>query len=157
AERQRGRNDHDIRELAAALNEECLVVEGVVQRERSADKQPGDEAERETRERGQGERGENDGILPDAALERDRGTRREKLEMAARDRDETIGRYVPGDHRDVRGRIDEAGDRLGRRRGGGGEQVVESDDAVREVVAEAADLADLKDLGRDVHRKVAVV
>ena len=46
-QRQRGRHDHDAAVLRPALLQERMVVEWMMQRERAADQQPGDDGERE--------------------------------------------------------------------------------------------------------------
>ena len=102
----------------------------------------------------QRERAEEHRVGLGARFEMHRKARGDQFGMAARDRHDAVRRDVEGDQRDVIGRLALALDR--RRLVVALEDIVERHDAVRQVLAEAAQEADGEGLGRDVHREIAM-
>ncbi len=156
-QRQRARDHDGLALLGFALLREGDVVERMVQRQRSAHQEPGHDARGKAREGRQRERRQNDHVLLEAAFERDRGAGGEHLEVAARDRDKAVGADVPGDDGHMRRRIDGPRDRRRGIDGGSRVEIVERNDSVRQIGAESAHLADIEDVGGDIHRQRAVI
>jgi len=140
--------------LLAALAREHRGRKRMVQHQRPGGEQPGQDHAGDARERCGGERAKEHGVGLVARLEVHRKACRHELRVAARDRNDAVRRDVEGEQRDVIGGRALAFDR--RRLVIAFEDVVERNDAVGQVLAEAAQEADGEGLGRDMHREVAV-
>lgn len=129
----------------------------MVQRQRAADHDPGQNRRGEAGERTDGERRQDFRVRLDPAFQHDGDRGGEQLEMSAGNRQEAVCADFPGDHRHMGGRVHRALDFVEGVELFGGEQIVEPHHPVRQVVAEAADVADREDVGRDMHRQFAQI
>ena len=158
--RRQGARYHDgVASACRRLFGEGVEVERVMQHQRPADQQPRQQRGRERSERGEGQRCVDAGMLLDSAFELDRETAGDQFGMAARDRNGTRLRDVPGDHGEMLAWSRRAGAlavdrRKGIARRGG---IVERKHAVRRIGAETEDVADRKHLDGGLHRKIIVV
>ena len=122
-----------------------------MQCQRAAREQPGHQRQRDAGERSDRDRRQHGGVARQAAFQEGREPARDQFAMAARTRHDAVGGDVEGDDGDVGGGIARPRRWLVEihRRGVG--TVVERHHAVGQVVAEAADVADRKQLGRHLH------
>ena len=86
-----------------------------------------------------------------AAFQKHREPARDQLAMAARDRHQAVARDVEGHGGDMGGGIARPRRRLEEFGGAAVDTVVERHHAVGQILAETADVADRKQLGRHLH------
>ena len=149
---QRARYDHRIGAMFAALRGEGVRIEAVMQQQRAATEQPRHHGEREAGERARGAAAEQASVRLDAALEQGGEAAGDQLGVIARHGNEPVGRDVERHHGDVSRGVAVAFDLWRQLAWGIPQQVVQRDHTVRQISAEAADMADRKDVGRDLHR-----
>ncbi len=131
----------------------------MVQDERAAAQEPRHKRQADTGEGGWSQRRLDDLILRDAAFEQYRETARQQFGVAARDRHNTAFADIEGDGRDMGGRV-APNLLLARRRRieiFRREQIGERHHAIREILSEAAHVADGKHVGRHRHGGLSLV